>query len=176
MARANPFPPTACGSGTRGTIPPGPRLGRAGLRRLGLAYGEGAGFGAASAVRAMVAAVSGVGAGGREDHPGHGPAGRGAGNLLERRQGRYPGIPRLRSVSALRDRVAHRPAREAMPSTRSNSATTAYLPVASPPCGLGSIPGIAFPASRKSAGEIAEAAKAWGQNDDITVVTVRRTA
>ena len=30
--------------------------------------------------------------------------------------------------------------------------------------------------STKSAGEIAEAAKAWGQNDDITVVTVRRTA
>ena len=28
--------------------------------------------------------------------------------------------------------------------------------------------------SGKSANEIAEAAKAWGQNDDITVVTVRR--
>ncbi len=28
--------------------------------------------------------------------------------------------------------------------------------------------------STKSAREIAEAAKAWGQNDDITVVTVRR--
>jgi serine phosphatase RsbU (regulator of sigma subunit) len=28
--------------------------------------------------------------------------------------------------------------------------------------------------SGKSAGEIAAAAKAWGQNDDITVVTVRR--
>ena len=28
--------------------------------------------------------------------------------------------------------------------------------------------------STKSAQEIAEAAKAWGQNDDITVVTVRR--
>jgi serine phosphatase RsbU (regulator of sigma subunit) len=28
----------------------------------------------------------------------------------------------------------------------------------------------------KSAQEIAEAAKAWGQNDDITVVTVRRNA
>lgn len=28
--------------------------------------------------------------------------------------------------------------------------------------------------STKSAAEIAEAAKAWGQNDDITVVTVRR--
>ena len=28
--------------------------------------------------------------------------------------------------------------------------------------------------SRRSAGEIAEAARAWGQNDDITVVTVRR--
>ena len=28
--------------------------------------------------------------------------------------------------------------------------------------------------SGKSASEIAEAAKAWGQNDDITVVTVRR--
>ena len=30
--------------------------------------------------------------------------------------------------------------------------------------------------STKSAGEIAAAAKAWGQNDDITVVTVRRNA
>ena len=30
--------------------------------------------------------------------------------------------------------------------------------------------------SSRSAGEIAAAAKAWGQNDDITVVTVRRTA
>ena len=30
--------------------------------------------------------------------------------------------------------------------------------------------------SMKSAREIAEAAKAWGQNDDITVVTVRRNA
>ena len=30
--------------------------------------------------------------------------------------------------------------------------------------------------SGKSAQEIAETAKAWGQNDDITVVTVRRTA
>jgi serine phosphatase RsbU (regulator of sigma subunit) len=30
--------------------------------------------------------------------------------------------------------------------------------------------------SSKSAQEIAEAAKAWGQNDDITVVTVRRSA
>ena len=30
--------------------------------------------------------------------------------------------------------------------------------------------------SSKSAGEIAEAAKAWGQTDDITVVTVRRNA
>ena len=30
--------------------------------------------------------------------------------------------------------------------------------------------------STKSAREIAEAAKAWGQNDDITVVTVRRSA
>ena len=30
--------------------------------------------------------------------------------------------------------------------------------------------------SMKSAREIAEAAKAWGQNDDITVVTVRRLA
>ena len=30
--------------------------------------------------------------------------------------------------------------------------------------------------SGKSAGEIADAAKAWGQNDDITVVTVRRSA
>ena len=30
--------------------------------------------------------------------------------------------------------------------------------------------------SKKSAQEIAEAAKAWGQNDDITVVTVRRNA
>jgi hypothetical protein len=30
--------------------------------------------------------------------------------------------------------------------------------------------------SGKSAQEIAEAARAWGQNDDITVVTVRRTA
>jgi len=30
--------------------------------------------------------------------------------------------------------------------------------------------------SRQSAREIAEAARAWGQNDDITVVTVRRTA
>ena len=30
--------------------------------------------------------------------------------------------------------------------------------------------------SGRSAGEIAEAAKAWGQNDDITVVTVRRKA
>ena len=30
--------------------------------------------------------------------------------------------------------------------------------------------------SGKSAGQIAEAAKAWGQNDDITVVTVRRNA
>ena len=30
--------------------------------------------------------------------------------------------------------------------------------------------------SGKSAQEIAEAAKAWGQNDDITVVTVRRNA
>ena len=30
--------------------------------------------------------------------------------------------------------------------------------------------------SGKSAQEIAEAAKAWGQNDDITVVTVRRSA
>ena len=30
--------------------------------------------------------------------------------------------------------------------------------------------------SGESAQEIAEAAKAWGQNDDITVVTVRRTA
>ncbi len=29
--------------------------------------------------------------------------------------------------------------------------------------------------STQSAQEIAEAAKAWGQNDDITVVTVRRT-
>ena len=29
--------------------------------------------------------------------------------------------------------------------------------------------------SAQSAREIAEAAKAWGQNDDITVVTVRRT-
>jgi serine phosphatase RsbU (regulator of sigma subunit) len=28
--------------------------------------------------------------------------------------------------------------------------------------------------SRKAAGEVADAAKAWGQNDDITVVTVRR--
>jgi serine phosphatase RsbU (regulator of sigma subunit) len=28
--------------------------------------------------------------------------------------------------------------------------------------------------SRKEAGEVADAAKAWGQNDDITVVTVRR--
>jgi sigma-B regulation protein RsbU (phosphoserine phosphatase) len=28
--------------------------------------------------------------------------------------------------------------------------------------------------STKSAQEIADAAKAWGQNDDITVVTVRR--
>ena len=28
--------------------------------------------------------------------------------------------------------------------------------------------------SGKSAQEIADAAKAWGQNDDITVVTVRR--
>ena len=28
--------------------------------------------------------------------------------------------------------------------------------------------------SMRSAQEIAEAAKAWGQNDDITVVTVRR--
>ena len=27
----------------------------------------------------------------------------------------------------------------------------------------------------KPAREIAEAARAWGQNDDITVVTVRRT-
>ena len=30
--------------------------------------------------------------------------------------------------------------------------------------------------STKSAQEIAEAAKAWGQNDDITVVTVGRNA
>ena len=30
--------------------------------------------------------------------------------------------------------------------------------------------------STKSAQEIAEAARAWGQNDDITVVTVRRKA
>ncbi len=30
--------------------------------------------------------------------------------------------------------------------------------------------------SGKSAQEIADAAKAWGQNDDITVVTVRRIA
>jgi len=30
--------------------------------------------------------------------------------------------------------------------------------------------------STKAAHEIAEAAKAWGQNDDITVVTVRRLA
>ena len=30
--------------------------------------------------------------------------------------------------------------------------------------------------STKSAQEIAKAAKAWGQNDDITVVTVRRNA
>ena len=30
--------------------------------------------------------------------------------------------------------------------------------------------------SGQSAQEIAEAAKAWGQNDDITVVTVRRNA
>ena len=30
--------------------------------------------------------------------------------------------------------------------------------------------------SGKSAQEIAEAAKAWGQNDDITVVTVRKNA
>ena len=30
--------------------------------------------------------------------------------------------------------------------------------------------------STRSAQEIAEAAKAWGQNDDITVVTVRRNA
>ena len=30
--------------------------------------------------------------------------------------------------------------------------------------------------SSKPAQEIAEAAKAWGQNDDITVVTVRRVA
>mgnify|MGYP002783792020 FL=1 len=30
--------------------------------------------------------------------------------------------------------------------------------------------------SRQPAKEIAEAARAWGQNDDITVVTVRRTA
>ena len=30
--------------------------------------------------------------------------------------------------------------------------------------------------SKKTASEIAEAAKAWGQNDDITVVTVRRQA
>jgi len=29
--------------------------------------------------------------------------------------------------------------------------------------------------SMKAALEIAEAAKGWGQNDDITVVTVRRT-
>ena len=28
--------------------------------------------------------------------------------------------------------------------------------------------------STKSAGEISDAAKSWGQNDDITVVTVRR--
>jgi serine phosphatase RsbU (regulator of sigma subunit) len=30
--------------------------------------------------------------------------------------------------------------------------------------------------SGQPAAEIAEAARAWGQNDDITVVTVRRTA
>ena len=30
--------------------------------------------------------------------------------------------------------------------------------------------------SGRSMGEIADAAKAWGQNDDITVVTVRRNA
>ena len=30
--------------------------------------------------------------------------------------------------------------------------------------------------STQSAQEIAEAARAWGQNDDITVVTVRRNA
>ena len=30
--------------------------------------------------------------------------------------------------------------------------------------------------SETSAAEIAEAAKAWGQNDDITVVAVRRAA
>ena len=30
--------------------------------------------------------------------------------------------------------------------------------------------------SGRSMGEIADEAKAWGQNDDITVVTVRRNA
>jgi serine phosphatase RsbU (regulator of sigma subunit) len=30
--------------------------------------------------------------------------------------------------------------------------------------------------STKSAREVAEAARAWGQNDDITVVTVRRSS
>ena len=35
---------------------------------------------------------------------------------------------------------------------------------------------LALTLGSRSAGEIAAAAKAWGQNDDITVVTVRRTA
>ena len=34
---------------------------------------------------------------------------------------------------------------------------------------------VALRTKKETVGEIAAAAKAWGQNDDITVVTVRRT-